>query len=101
MLVYELFDLYHRNVFAATNDDIFDPTGDSNVAVGIDTRQIARVEPAVGVDAVPLRPFQVAHEIRCTPNFKSSLHVRRKPAPVLVGHADLHPVDRTPVGLES
>ena len=61
--VQQRLDLDHRDVLAAADDHVLAAAGDADVAPRVDARQVAGVEPAVGVGAVELRPLQVAAEV--------------------------------------
>ncbi len=63
MLEQQAFDFDDRNVLAAADDHVLGAPGNAHIAVAVDAREIAGVEPAVGIGVVELRPLQVADEI--------------------------------------
>ncbi|MNT93544.1 hypothetical protein D3C71_2057780 [compost metagenome] len=60
MLVEQVLDLDHGDVFSAADDHVLGAPGDADVALFAHARQIACGEPAVGVDAIEFRALQVA-----------------------------------------
>ena len=66
--VQQRLDLDDGYVLAASDDDVLAATADADIAVGVHVREIAGVEPAVGIRPVPLRTLQIAAEIRAGAN---------------------------------
>ena len=61
--VQQILHLHHRHVFATADDDVLAASGDADVAIGVQTGQIAGVEPVLVVHAVGLRLEQIAEKI--------------------------------------
>ena len=52
MLVEQFLDLARGDVLAAADDDLLQPPGDAEVAVGLAQGDVAGVQPTVGVDGL-------------------------------------------------
>ena len=100
MLVDQAFHLHDGHVLAAADDDVLGAPGDAHVAVAVDAREVAGVEPAVRVGGEPFRVLEVADEVAGAPGLQAAFGVGGQHGAGVVHHADLHAVQRAAVGLE-
>jgi hypothetical protein len=84
----QVFDLRRVDVFAAGDDHVLGTADDGVAAVRRLARQIAAVEPALGVHGGPIWPVMADHRRRAQQNFadtvragrQTDLHTQRRPA---------------------
>ena len=97
----QLLDLGGAHVLAAPDDDVLQPVGDGQVAVGVDDADVAGVEPAVLVDRLGReRGVGVAGEAVGATGEDLARLADADVVAVLVDRADLDPLERPAVGVD-
>src|SRR4051794_9889809 len=101
VLVQDVLHIGDRDVLSAADDHVLRPAGDVQVALGVDLREVAGVEP-VAVEAGPghLQSLGVAHEEERAAHLQPPLLPRGQVAAGEVDDADLHPRPRVAVALD-
>ena len=98
--VEHVLDLLGADVLALADDDVLEPAGDGDVAVGVDVAQVARAEPPLVVEGIGVeRAVEVAAEELRTDDTDLALLARASRLPVEPDDAHLHALGRRALGV--
>src|SRR5262245_39473007 len=100
MSVNEILDLGDGDVLAAADDDVLCAADDADVAVAVHARQVAGIEPAVGVDRVELRLLQITDEMSYATRLQTANGFGRHRLFLVIHYAHFIAGQRPAVGLE-